>query len=61
MSGSAEPAEALRGWLTIPAKLRKALEGLAEEDLDLRGGAEGWSIRETVHHLVEAISWPPTS
>jgi len=54
MSGSAEPAEALRGWLTIPAKLRKALEGLAEEDLDLRGGAEGWSIRETVHHLVEA-------
>jgi len=54
MAGPAESAEALRAWLTIPGKIEKALEGLVEEDLDLRGGADGWSIRETVHHLVEA-------
>lgn len=30
------------------------IEGLTEDDLDTRGGSNGWSIRETVHHLVEA-------
>lgn len=44
----------LRAWSGIPTALRKALRGLSETDLDRRGGAEGWSIRETVHHLVEA-------
>jgi hypothetical protein len=54
MTGPAQPVEALRAWLTIPEKIEKALEGLVDEDLDLRGGADGWSIRESVHHLVEA-------
>lgn len=54
MAGPAEPTEALRAWLMIPWNIEKALEGLPEEDLDLRGGMEGWSIRESVHHLVEA-------
>ena len=30
------------------------MRGLSEEELDHRGGGEGWSIRENVHHLVEA-------
>lgn len=49
-----EPTDAIRGWLSLAGNIEKSLEGLAEEDLDLRGGEEGWSIRETVHHLVEA-------
>lgn len=48
-----KPAE-LRAWLRIPGDIEKALVGLDEQGLDLRGGPEGWSIRETAHHLVEA-------
>ena len=46
--------EALREWTRIPADLRKSIRGLSDTDLDRRGGSEGWSIREYVHHLVEA-------
>ena len=46
--------EALREWAKIPDDLRKSIRGLSETDLDHRGGSEGWSIREYVHHLVEA-------
>jgi hypothetical protein len=41
-------------WASIPGEIRRALAGLAARDLSLRGGSEGWSIRESVHHLVEA-------
>ncbi len=54
MTGPTEPAEVLRAWSRIPGNIEKALERLPDEDLDLRGGPDGWSIRETVHHLVEA-------
>jgi len=54
MTGPTDPAELLRAWSAIPGRIEMALEGLPEEDLDLRGGTDGWSIRETVHHLVEA-------
>ena len=54
MAGLTKAGEALQAWLMIPAEIEKALQGLPEEDLDLRGGPDGWSIRETVHHLVEA-------
>ena len=47
-------AEAVRAWLKIPRAIENALEDLGEDALDLRGGEDGWSIRETVHHLVEA-------
>lgn len=53
MADPGEPAETLRAWLTIPRDIEKALEGLPEDGLDLRDG-DGLSIRETVHHLVEA-------
>jgi hypothetical protein len=54
MTVPAEQTDALRGWLSLPETIEKAIDGLAESDLDLRGGVDGWSIRETVHHLVEA-------
>ena len=46
--------EAIAEWTRIPADIRKSIRGLSETDLDRRGGSEGWSIREYVHHLVEA-------
>ena len=54
MASAIDPAEALEAWLSIPARIEAALDGLTEADLDLRGGEAQWSIRETVHHLVEA-------
>jgi uncharacterized damage-inducible protein DinB len=44
----------LARWSSISSRIREAVAGLSEADLDLRGGSEGWSIRESVHHLVEA-------
>jgi hypothetical protein len=44
----------LSDWLQVPPALEIALAGLTEDDLNLRGGPEGWSIREHVHHLVES-------
>ncbi len=49
-----KPIEALTAWVQIPVDIQSAIEGLTGDDLDLRGGPEGWSIRETIHHLVEA-------
>lgn len=47
------PAGALERWMQVPRDIERAIAGLAEADLDLRSGEE-MSIRETVHHLVEA-------
>jgi len=44
----------LAEWNKIPSRIRNSVRGLSESELDLRSGSEGWSIRETVHHLVEA-------
>ncbi len=46
--------QAVRAWLAVPARIERAVQNLPERALDRRGGSEGWSIRETVHHLVEA-------
>jgi hypothetical protein len=54
MTNSENANSALSAWLAISQSIRAAIEGLREEDLDLRGGNEGWSVRETIHHLVEA-------
>jgi hypothetical protein len=44
----------LREWRSIPQRLRRAVGGLSAAGLSARGGSEGWSIREYVHHLVES-------
>jgi hypothetical protein len=44
----------LSEWLQVPRSIEIALEGLTEDDLNLRGGSNGWSIRENVHHVVES-------
>lgn len=45
---------AVRSWAAIPKQIRRSIAGLSKRDLDLRVSSEAWSIRETVHHLVEA-------
>ena len=54
MAARAKPHEVLNAWIEIPDTIQNAIEGLTEDDLDRRGGSNAWSIRETVHHLVEA-------
>jgi len=50
-----DPSQAaLREWSSIPRRIRSAVSGLTPKQLDRRGGSEDWSIREYVHHLVEA-------
>jgi len=54
MKKKPESKEVLAAWNRVPSTIDDAIRGLKGKDLDLRGGSEGWSIRETVHHLVEA-------
>ena len=44
----------LGDWLQVPRAIEDAIRGVTEDDLDRAGGSNGWSIRETVHHLVES-------
>jgi len=47
------PVDTLAAWRAIPRRIRRATRGLSAAKLDRRGGSEGWSIREYVHHLIE--------
>jgi hypothetical protein len=44
----------VKEWSSIPKRIRKSVGDLRDADLLIRGGSEGWSIAEYVHHLVEA-------
>ena len=44
----------LAAWKRIPIRIRSLTKDLSKSELDLKGGSDGWTIRETVHHLVEA-------
>lgn len=44
----------LQDWRQVSDLISAAIANLTDQDLDFRAGTEGWSIRETVHHLVEA-------
>src|SRR5262245_47399354 len=44
----------LSEWLQVSRSIEIALEGLTEDDLNLRGGSNGWSIRENAHQVVES-------
>lgn len=49
-----KPADVLARWRAVPGQLRRVVRGLPNARLDARVGPDRMSIRETVHHLVEA-------
>ena len=54
MGDQGTAAQALSDWLQVPRTIEVAIKGLTEDDLNFRGGSNDWSIRESVHHLVES-------
>lgn len=38
----------------LPAKLREAVEGLSEEQLETPYRPDGWTVRQTVHHVADS-------
>ena len=53
MSDQRASVQPLSDWLQVSRTIEIVREGLTEDDLNFRGGPNGWSIRETIHHLVE--------
>lgn len=47
------PTEILALYAKAPDELEIALKGIAERNLDKRLTPETWSIRQTVHHMVD--------
>ncbi len=47
-------AEVIARWKRIPAQLGRAVPGVPEAQLSRRADPRQMTIRETVHHLVEA-------
>jgi hypothetical protein len=54
MDDQSAMVQPLSDWLQVPGAIEVAIEGFTEDNLNLRGGPNDWSIRETVHHLVES-------
>ncbi|MGQ0764030.1 MAG: DinB family protein [Acidobacteriota bacterium] len=54
MAKQSSTAKVIAAWRRLPDVIEAAIEGLTRRDLDLRGGSDEWSTRETLHHLVEA-------
>ncbi len=38
----------------LPAKFRQAIEGLSDEQIDTPYRAEGWTVRQLVHHVADS-------
>ena len=46
--------EFIRTIEDLPAKLCEAVEGLSEEQLETEYRPEGWTVRQTVHHVADS-------
>jgi len=51
---AAERAAALAVLSETPSKLRAAVSGLTEEQLDTPYRPDGWTVRQVVHHLPDS-------
>ena len=49
-------AERIQTIAELPQRLRDAAAGLSEEQLDTRYRPEGWTVRQTVHHVADSHS-----
>ena len=54
MADQGAMVQPLSDWLQVSRAIELAIDGVTEVELDFRGGSNGWSIRETIHHLVES-------
>ena len=45
---------ALNGITALPAKMREAVRGLSESQLDTRYRPDGWTVRQLVHHVADS-------
>ncbi len=54
MGKADEVDDVLARWMAIAGQLKSVVRGLPSARLDARAGSDRMSIRETVHHLVEA-------
>jgi hypothetical protein len=46
--------ECLEELKAAPARMRAAVEGLSSEQLDIPYRAEGWTVRQVVHHFIDS-------
>lgn len=49
-------AERIKTITELPLRLNEAVAGLNEEQLDTRYRPEGWTVRQTVHHIADSHS-----
>lgn len=49
-----EREEFIRGIAATPARLREAVGGLSDEQLDTPYRPDGWSVRQVVHHVADS-------
>jgi uncharacterized damage-inducible protein DinB len=47
-------AEFIQTIAELPDKIKEAVEGLTDEQLDTRYRPEGWTVRQTVHHVADS-------
>jgi hypothetical protein len=47
-------AENIQTLAELPANLRAAVEGLSDEQIDTPYRPEGWTLRQTVHHIADS-------
>lgn len=51
---AAERAAAIRTLAELPARLRLAVSGLSDRQLDTPYRPEGWTVRQVVHHTADS-------
>lgn len=54
MLSNQERIERIGKLKSLPADLRKSLEGLSEKQIDTPYRDNGWTVRQVVHHLADA-------
>jgi len=47
-------ADFIQAIRDLPSKIAKAVEGLSDEQLDTPYRPEGWTLRQTVHHVADS-------
>ena len=52
--GKSQVDDYLKNIASLPQRLREAVDGLTEEQLDTPYRPEGWTVRQVVHHVADS-------